>query len=171
MISEKQRFSRYVTLQPEYSLIVRATEWELLPLCREEGLGVLAWSPLAGGWLTGKYKRGKELPPDSRAGRKDRWDDQAEQRAGELTWRVLDALESVAAATGKSIPQIALNWLLQQPGLTAPVIGARTPQQLEDNLGSTGWKLDAEHMQVLDQASAIPKPYPYRFVDRYTRKR
>jgi len=92
MISQQHGWARFDCLQPEYSLLVRSTEWELLPLCQEEGIGVIAWSPLAGGWLTGKYHRGAPPPPDSRVGRADRWDDLPEQRENELTWRTIDVL-------------------------------------------------------------------------------
>ncbi|MBA7485206.1 MAG: aldo/keto reductase [Spirochaeta sp.] len=171
MISRMQGFQSFASLQPEYSMIVRSTEWELLPLCREEGLGLLPWSPLAGGWLTGKYRRHQPPPPDSRVYRKDRWDDQPEQRASELTWRVIDALLELSGRHGKTPAQIALNWLLRQPGVTCPIIGARTMEQLEENLGSTGWELNEEELRKLNQASAIELPYPYSFVQRYTRRR
>jgi aryl-alcohol dehydrogenase-like predicted oxidoreductase len=171
MLSRINGWNSFVSLQPEYSLIVRSTEWELLPFCRQEGVAVLPWSPLAGGWLTGKYRRNQPPPPNSRVGRKDRWDDQAEQRASELTWRVIDTLVALGEEHGKTPAQVALNWLLQQPGVTSPIIGARTIEQLEDNLGSTGWSLSAEDIEKLNTASAIPLPYPYSFIKRYTRKR
>ena len=171
MLSEMHNWARFDCLQPEYSLLVRSTEWELLPLCRSEGIGLIAWSPLAGGWLSGKYRRGQPPPPDSRVGRADRWDDQPEQRETERTWRIIDALDEVSKECGRSISQVALNWLLQQPGVTAPIIGARTMAQLDDNLGSVGWSLNAEQMAKLSAASDIPLPSPYNFISRYTRRR
>lgn len=171
MLAEKHHWARIDCLQPEYSLLIRSTEWELLPVCREEGIGVIAWSPLAGGWLSGKYRRDQLPPPDSRVGRADRWDDLPEQRESEITWQIVDALIEVSGACGKSPSQVALNWLLQQPGVTAPIIGARTLAQLEDNLGSVGWSLNAEQMAKLNAASDIPLPSPYNFIARYTRKR
>ncbi len=171
MLSQAHGWPRFDCLQPEYSLLVRSTEWELLPLCRTEGIGVICWSPLAGGWLSGKYRRGQPLPPDSRAGRADRWDDLPEQRESERTWRIVDALHAVAAARGKTAAQVALNWLLQQPGVTAPIMGARTVEQLEQNLGSTGWALAPDELARLDAASALPLPSPYSFIERYTRRR
>jgi aryl-alcohol dehydrogenase-like predicted oxidoreductase len=170
-MSRTNRWSPLVSLQAEYSLIVRSSEWELLPLCSQEGLGVLAWSPLAGGWLSGKYRKGQPAPPDSRVGRQDRWDDQPEQRESDLTWRVVEALDKVAEHRGKSPAQVALRWLLQKPGVTAPIVGARTLEQLTDNLGCLDWKLSAEELGALDRASEVGLPYPYRFVERYTRKR
>jgi aryl-alcohol dehydrogenase-like predicted oxidoreductase len=171
MLSEMHNWARFDCLQPEYHLLVRSTEWEILPLCRAEGIGVIPWSPLAGGWLTGKYQRGQLPPPDSRVGRADRWDDLPEQRENEQTWRIIDALIEVSKECIKSPSQVALNWLLQQPGVTAPIIGARTLEQLEDNLGSVGWLLSAEQMAKLNAASDIPLPSPYNFIARYTRKR
>ncbi len=171
MLSEMHNWVRFDCLQPEYSLLVRSTEWELLPLCIEEGIGVIAWSPLAGGWLSGKYRRGQPPPPDSRAGRADRWDDLPEQRESERTWQIVDALREISGARGKTPSQVALNWLLQQPGVTASIIGARTTAQLEENLGSVGWALDADELSKLNAASDIPLPSPYNFIARYTRRR
>jgi len=171
MLSEMHGWARFDCLQAEYSLLVRSTEWELLPLCRSEGIGMICWSPLAGGWLTGKYRRGQPLPADSRAGRADRWDDLPEQRAGDRTWAIVDALLEISAARGKTPAQIALNWLLQQRGVTAPIMGARTPAQLEENLGSVGWTLSAGEVATLNAASEIPLPSPYNFIARYTRRR
>jgi len=171
MLSKINRWASLVSLQPEYSLIVRSTEWELIPLCIEEGLGVLAWSPLGGGWLTAKYRRNQPYPKNSRVGRKDRWDDQPEQRESELTWRVVDTLIEIAKSRGKTPAQVAINWILRQPGLTAPIIGARTLEQLKENMGSTGWKLNEDEIKKLNKASKIQLPYPYRFINRYTRRR
>ena len=171
MLSQAHGWSRFDCLQPEYSLLVRSTEWELLPLCRAEGVGVICWSPLAGGWLTGKYREEEPLPPDSRAGRGDRWDDLPEQRESELTWRVVSALREISETIGKAPAQVALNWLLQQPGVTALIFGARTLEQLEENLGSAGWALSSQHLTQLNTVSEIPLPSPYDFLARYTRKR
>jgi len=171
MLSEMHGWARFDCLQPEYSLLVRSTEWELLPLCRDEGIGVICWSPLAGGWLSGKYRRGQLPAADSRVGRADRWDDLPEQRETARTWRIIDALHAVAAARDKTPAQVALNWLLQQPGVTAPIMGVRTLAQLAENLGSAGWALTADDLATLDAASAIPLPSPYSFINRYTRQR
>ncbi len=171
MLSEIHQWESFSALQAEYSLIVRSTEWELLPLCKEEGVGFLAWSPVAGGWLTGKYGRNQPAPSNSRVGRKDRWDDQPEQRESELTWRVVDNLIEIGKNRGKTPAQIALNWILQQPGITAPILGARSLEQLKENLGCIGWQLSEEEMNKLKKASDIPLPYPYRFIERYTRRR
>jgi len=171
MLSAMHGWVRFDCLQAEYSLLVRSAEWELLPLCRSEGIGLIAWSPLAGGWLSGKYRRGEPAPPDSRVGRADRWDDLPEQRESERTWRIIDALRAIGAARGKTPSQVALNWLLQRPGLTAPIMGVRTLAQLEENLGCLGWVLSSDEVAQLDSVSAVPLPSPYSFIERYTRKR
>ncbi len=167
----RQQFGLSIaSLQAEYSLMVRSAEWELLPVCREEGLGFLAWSPLAGGWLSGKYRRGEAPPENSRVGRKDRWDDQPEQRENEGTWKVLEALGQLARSLGKTPAQVALNWLLQR-GDVVPILGARTLEQLEENLGAAGWRLGAEELSLLDAASDPGLPYPYRFLARYAKRK
>ncbi len=171
MLSEMHGWARFDCLQPEYSLLVRSTEWELLPLCKSEGIGVICWSPLAGGWLSGKYKRDQAPPPDSRVGRADRWDDLPEQRESKRTWRIIDTLWEISKSTNKTPAQIAINWVLQQPGVTAPILGARTLEQLNENLDSVGWRLTEEELEILDEASRVPVPSPYNFIERYTRKR
>jgi len=171
LLGRMQGWTPLVSLQAEYSLLVRSTEWELLPVCREEGLGLLAWSPLAGGWLSGKYDKGRVPDPDSRVGRGDRWDDQPEQRESELAWRVIGCLRNIAEKRGKTSSQVALNFLLRRSDLIVPVFGARTLEQLDENLGSVGWELGPEEVEMLEAASSIPLPYPYRFIERYTRRR
>lgn len=169
--SRMNGWASFCSLQAEYSLIVRSTEWELIPLCRDERLGMLAWSPLAGGWLTGKYHGDRPPPADSRVGRKDRWDDQPEQRDSALTRQVVETLLQIARERGRTPAQVALNWLLEQEEAVFPLIGARTREQLEENLGSTGWSLSEEEKARLDRSSATLLPYPYRFIERYTRRR
>ena len=171
MLERMRGWSSLVSLQAEYSLLVRSTEWELLPVCREEGLALMAWSPLAGGWLSGKYTKGQPPDRESRVGRGDRWDDQPAQRASDLAWRTIGCLQEIAGRRGKTCSQVALNFLLRRSDLVIPVFGARTPEQLEENLGSVGWQLLKEEVDLLDAASAVPLPYPYRFIERYTRHR
>jgi aryl-alcohol dehydrogenase-like predicted oxidoreductase len=170
-LTRANRWSAPVSLQAEYSLLVRSTEWELLPACKEEGLALLAWSPLAGGWLSGKYRQGQAPDPGSRVGRGDRWDDLPEQREDERTWRVIERLRAIAAERGKTCSQVAINFLLRRSPGVIPVFGARTLEQLEENLGSAGWELSKEEADALAQASSTPLPYPYRFIERYTRRR
>jgi aryl-alcohol dehydrogenase-like predicted oxidoreductase len=170
MISRRDGLAAFSTLQLEYSLLVRSPKWELLPLCREERVGTLVWSPLAGGWLSGKYRRGAELPPDSRAGHGDRWDDAAEQRGGERTWRIVEELVRFAGDNGRQPAQVALNWLLRKGEVTCLITGARTVGQLQENLDALGWALSDEELDRLDRASAVEEPYPYSFIYRYTRR-
>jgi len=163
-------FHRPATLQFEYSLLVRSPEWELLPVCVEEEIGTLAWSPLAGGWLSGKYRKDALPPEDSRGGRKDRWDDQAEQRGGERTWAILEILEKIAASRGVPCSQVALNWLRRKSSISSVLIGARTMDQLAQNLDCVTWDMSPEEEAELDRVSDIGKPYPYSFIDRYGRE-
>jgi aryl-alcohol dehydrogenase-like predicted oxidoreductase len=154
----------FASLQPEYSLITRDIERELLPLCREEGMAVLPWSPLAGGVLTGKYREGEDFPLGTRGG------DTEEPitftyRLHERAWSIVEAVRKVAEEAGKTPSQVALNWVLHRPGVTAPIIGARNMTQLEDNLGAVGWQLEEEHWRALSWASAFPRGYPYDFID------
>jgi len=164
-VSDALGFERFVCLQPQYSLVERNIEREVLPVCEEEGLGVIPWSPLGGGFLSGKYRRGEEPPRDSRISEamesmEEYWD----RRATERNWAVLDVVGEISEATGKSYAQISLNWLLRQPAVTAPIIGARTAEQLEDNLGASGWELDDEQVNRLSEAGAPEDTYPYRFI-------
>lgn len=170
MLAGASRLSAVACLQLEYSLLVRSPEWELLPQCQEEGVGTLAWSPLAGGWLSGKYHRGQPLPSDSRAGKGDRWDDAAEQRGGERTYDIIDVLRRIAQETAHTPAQVALVWMLQRRRVTSALIGARTPAQLEDNLRAGELHLSAAQLDDLDRVSRLELPYPYSFIERYTRK-
>jgi aryl-alcohol dehydrogenase-like predicted oxidoreductase len=141
-----------------YSLIGREYEWELMPLGLDQKVGALVWSPLGWGRLTGKIRRGKPLPEVSRL---HKTADMGPQVADEHLYKVVDALDAVAAETGKTVPQVALNWLLQRPTVSSVIIGARTEEQLRQNLGSVGWNLTAEQVAKLDKASATQPVYPY----------
>lgn len=159
-VADRHGWSRYVAHQAYYSLIGRDYEEELMPLGLDQGVGALVWSPLGWGRLTGKLRRGQPLPESSRL------HDKAVTEAGppveeERLYRVIDALEAIAAETGRSVPQIALNWLLQRPTVSSVIIGARTEDQLRQNLGAVGWTLDPAHVQQLDAASAAVPAYPY----------
>ena|GEM_PF-19344 len=143
-LSRRHGWEAFVSLQPQYNLLSRAVEYELIPVCLNEGLGVIPWSPLRGGWLSGKYRRGMAAPPEGTrvalASEKG-WAESWERYNNEFTWNVLDALFEAAQAAGRTPAQIAINWVLHRPGVTAPIIGARNEAQLEDNLGAVGWKL------------------------------
>jgi aryl-alcohol dehydrogenase-like predicted oxidoreductase len=163
-ISRANGWEPFTCLQPLYNLLDRSIEWELLPVCHEEGVGVIPWSPLRGGWLSGKYRRGMSAPPaETRISdaEKNKWGERWSNYANERTWAVIDELLAIAKETEKTPAQVALNWVLSRPGITAPIIGVRTMAHLEDNLGATGWTLSAVQMQKLDQASDLPLPYPY----------
>jgi aryl-alcohol dehydrogenase-like predicted oxidoreductase len=164
-VSERDGLEKFVCLQPQYSLVERNIEREILPVCVEEGLGVIPWSPLGGGFLSGKYRRGEEPPEDSRiAGAVESMEEYWDRRATERNWATLDVVGRISEETGKSYAQISLNWLLMQDGVTAPIIGARTLQQLEDNLDASGWELTREQVDELSRASALEDVYPYRFI-------
>jgi len=151
-------YSRFVANQTYYSLIGRDYEWELMPLGLDQGIGAIVWSPLGWGRLTGKIRRGQPLPEGSRLHDTAGYAPPVEE---ERLYRVVDALDAIAAETGKTVPQIALNWLLQRPTVSSVLIGARNETQLRDNLGAVGWTLDASQIARLDAASAVMPPYPY----------
>jgi aryl-alcohol dehydrogenase-like predicted oxidoreductase len=162
-----------VALQPLYNLIDRDAELDLLPVCENEGVGVIPWAPLRGGWLTGKYRRGMDsAPPDTRwEGDKQPWLGHWDTSVDERTWAVTDALLSVADEVGRSPAQVALRWLLQRPAVVAPIVGARTVAQLDDNLGATGWALDEKQLARLTAAGDRPLPYPHAYLANSPRRR
>ena len=165
-VSELGGFERFASLQPQYSLVERNVEREVLPACREEGVGVIPWGPLSGGFLSGKYRRGEEPPEDSRiAGVPDEFEEAWVRRDVARNWRTLEVVGEISEETGKSYAQISLNWLLRQESVTAPIIGARRLEQLEDNLGAAGWELSEEQVARLSKASAIEVVYPYRMIE------
>jgi aryl-alcohol dehydrogenase-like predicted oxidoreductase len=157
-VADRYGYPRYIANQAYYSLIGRDYEWELMPLGLDQGVGAVVWSPLGWGRLTGKLRRGAPLPAQSRL---HTTGDKGPQVADEYLYRVIDVLEEVAAETGKSVPQIALNWLLQRPTVSTVVIGARNEEQLRQNLGAVGWNLTAEQVAKLDAASEVTPVYPY----------
>lgn len=162
----------FTCLQPLYNLLDREIEWELVEVCRNEGLGIIPWSPLRGGWLSGKYRRGMQAPPEGTRIEKAEqmgWSEGWSTYANDHTWAVIDELLAVAGETGKTPAQVALNWLLNKPGVTAPIIGARNMEQLNNNLDASGWTLNADQMGRLDKVSAKPLPYPYDFIQRAAR--
>ncbi|MGQ4878669.1 aldo/keto reductase [Billgrantia sp. LNSP4103-1] len=157
-VAERYGYSRFVANQAYYSLVGRDYEWELMPLGQDQGLGAIVWSPLGWGRLTGKLRRGHALPDHSRlhetAGFAPPVDD-------ERLYRIVDTLDGIAEETGKSIPQVAINWLLGRPTVSSVLIGARNEAQLRENLGASGWRLDEEQARRLDNASRVTPPYPY----------
>jgi aryl-alcohol dehydrogenase-like predicted oxidoreductase len=157
-VSDRLGLSRFVAHQAYYSLIGRDYEGELMPLAVDQGVGTVVWSPLGWARLTGKIRRGQPLPAVSRLN-----DPGAVGHAvaDEYLYGVVDAIDLVAKETGKTVPQIAINWLLQRPTVSTVIIGARTEEQLRQNLGAVGWKLTPRQVAALDAASATPLPYPY----------
>ena len=156
--ADKHGYSRFVANQTYYSLIGRDYEWELMPLGLDQGVGAVVWSPLGWGRLTGKIRRGQPLPEGSRLHDIASFAPPVDE---ERLYRVVDALDAIAAETGKSVPQVALNWLLQRPTVSTVLIGARNEQQLRQNLEAAGWNLSREQVAQLDAASAVTPPYPY----------
>jgi aryl-alcohol dehydrogenase-like predicted oxidoreductase len=156
-IADKYGYPRHVAHQVYYSLLHRDYEWELAPLGRDQGIGAVVWSPLGWGKLTGAIRRGQPARPGTRAhdiaGTGPSYDD-------ERLFRIVDALDAISRETGKTIPQVALNWLLQRPTVASIIIGARNEQQLADNLGAIGWNLTAAQVAALDAASDVSPAYP-----------
>jgi aryl-alcohol dehydrogenase-like predicted oxidoreductase len=159
-VSERYGWSRYVGHQVYYSLVGRDYEWELMPLAADQGVGALVWSPLGWGRLTGKIRRNTGLPKESRLNSKLSTD-AGPQVPEEYLYTVVDAIDEIAKETGKTVPQIALNWLLRRPTVSTLIVGARNEEQLKQNLGSIGWELTKEQVAKLDKASELPKAYPY----------
>ena len=156
--ADRHGWSRFVANQTYYSLIGRDYEWELMPLGLDQGVGAVVWSPLGWGRLTGKIRHGEPLPDGSRLHDTASFAPPVDE---ERLYRVVDALDTIAAETGKSVPQIALNWLLQRPTVSTVLIGARNEQQLRQNLDAVGWNLSRAQVAQLDAASAVTPPYPY----------
>ena len=157
-VADQHGWPRYVANQVYYSLIGRDYEWDLMPLGQDQGLGALVWSPLGWGRLTGKIRRGSPLPSGSRLHDTAEFGPPVDE---ERLYRIVDALEAVAADTGRTVPQVALNWLIQRSTVSSVIIGARNEQQLRQNLGAVGWTLDDHQIAVLDQASTVTAPYPH----------
>jgi aryl-alcohol dehydrogenase-like predicted oxidoreductase len=157
-VAERYGWTRFVAHQVYYSLLNREYEWELMPLGLDPKVGALIWSPLGWGRLTGKLRRGQPLPEQSRL---HKTADYGPQVSDEHLYTVVDALDKAAAETGKTVPQVALNWLLQRPTVSSVIVGARNEEQLRQNLGAAGWNLSAEQVAELDKATALEPIYPY----------
>jgi aryl-alcohol dehydrogenase-like predicted oxidoreductase len=163
-LAEFRGLARPVTLQPQYNLLVREIEWEIVPACASTGLGLLPWSPLGGGWLTGKYSKDARPSGATRLGEDpDRGVEAYDRRStAQRTWDVIEAVESVASLRGVTMAQVALAWLVDRPMVTSVILGARTVEQLQDNLGAADLHLDGQDLARLDAASdPAPADYPY----------
>lgn len=159
-VSDRYGWSRYVAHQVYYSLASREYEWELMPLAIDQRVGALVWSPLAAGLLTGKFRRNKPVPKESRVAQGGS-PVPSSVISDEVLYNVVDVLDEISKETGKTIAQVSLNWLLQRPTVSSLVIGARTEQQLKENLAATGWNLTIEQVKRLDAASETQPIYPY----------
>jgi aryl-alcohol dehydrogenase-like predicted oxidoreductase len=166
--SEKYGYPRHVAHQAYYSLVGRDYEWELMPLAIDQKVGTVVWSPLGWGRLTGKFRRGQPLPATSRLNHQIAVDS-GPPVPDEYVYRVVDVLDEIAAETGKTVPQIALNWLLSRPTISTVIVGARNEAQLKDNLGAIGWSLTTEQIAKLDAASKVTLAYPYWHQDGFDR--
>jgi aryl-alcohol dehydrogenase-like predicted oxidoreductase len=160
-LSKTNNWTKYVTLQAQYSLVVRDLEREHISLCRENGLGILPWSPLAGGFLTGKFERGKAPSTDMRLGAKP---DRFARYDTERNWKIIDAVKAVASETSSTPAAVSLAWLLAKPQVTSVIFGARSIEQLDANLAGAELKLSPNHLDALDKASAFELGYPYEFI-------
>jgi aryl-alcohol dehydrogenase-like predicted oxidoreductase len=160
-ISRVNSFAKFITLQAQYSLVVRDLEREHVPLCRTHNLGILPWSPLAGGFLSGKYRKGEAPPAGTRMAQwKTRWAGYDNER----NWKILAALDGVAKEIGASASQTALAWLLAKPTVSSVIFGARDVAQVDDNIGAASLVLTPAHIKALDDASAFDVGYPYQFI-------
>jgi aryl-alcohol dehydrogenase-like predicted oxidoreductase len=157
-VSERYGWSKYIAHQAYYSLLDRDFEWELMPLGIDQKIGTIVWSPLSGGQLTGKIRRDKPLPENSRF---DKLGSHGPAKAPEFMYNIIDVLDEIAAETGKSIAQVSLNWLLQRPTIDNIIIGARNEEQLKQNLEAVGWNLSVDQVKRLDAISAVQPIYPY----------
>jgi aryl-alcohol dehydrogenase-like predicted oxidoreductase len=173
-LAEARGWQTPVTLQPQYNLLVRELEWEIVPSCLDAGLGLLPWSPLGGGWLTGKYSKDERPTGSTRLGEDpgrgvEAYDPRSSRQR---TWDVVDALREVADGRGVTMAQVALSWLADRPAVTSVILGARTTDQLADNLGAAGLHLDAEEVARLDAASDPgASDYPYGDMGQHQRGR
>ncbi len=164
---------KFICLQALYNLLDRFVEWDIIPVCKNEGLGLLCWSPLGGGWLTGKFRRGMSGPPaDSRVNQAERegWSESWTNYNSEKTWQILDTFLDIAEEIGRSPSQVAINWLLNQSAVACSIIGVRTFAQFEDNTKAIEWNLEEDHIKQLNKASEPDVPrYPYGFINRFKR--
>jgi aryl-alcohol dehydrogenase-like predicted oxidoreductase len=163
-VSDTHGWVRFVAAQYQYSLVVRDLEYEFADLCQSEGVGLVPWGPLGGGFLSGKYQRGGR-PGEGRIsqspeGHEESW----HRRSSDRNWDIIDAVGAIAGARGATYPQIALAWLLHQPNVSSVIIGARTLDQYEDNMGAAEIDLTADELAELDRVSALPDLYPYRMI-------
>ncbi|WP_100408051.1 aldo/keto reductase [Bacillus solitudinis] len=166
--SDFKRYARFISVQPQYSLVNREMDREVMSLCREENVGVIPWGPLGSGFLTGKYKQG-ETPTTGRlakGGGESSWE---KYNSNQKNFDILHTVQDIALEIGKAPSQVALNWLIGKEEVTSPIFGATSLSQFEENMGATGWSLTEEHWNRLDEVSKLPEEYPQRFLDKFSR--
>jgi aryl-alcohol dehydrogenase-like predicted oxidoreductase len=166
-LSDFRGLSRFISIQPQYSLVHREMDREVIPLCLEENVGVIPWAPLGGGFLSGKYRQGSQ-PTEGRLST-DKGESRWGLRMTDKNFAILEEVNRIAREIGKTPAQVSLNWLLYRPGITAPIFGARTLEQFEENMGSIGWKLTEDQWNALDLVSGLPDEYPKRFIEKFRR--
>jgi aryl-alcohol dehydrogenase-like predicted oxidoreductase len=171
-ISDQRGWPRFVAAQYQYSLVVRDIEPEFSDLLPAEGVGLVPWGPLGGGFLSGKYRKG-DRPTNGAGGRigstPDEWEESWVRRATARNWTILDEVSAIAARHGATQSQVALSWLLSRASVSSVVVGAKTREQLADNLGALTLLLSSNEIAALDEVSSIPVPYPYRSISTVTR--
>ncbi|PNR92522.1 aldo/keto reductase [Petrotoga sp. 9PWA.NaAc.5.4] len=161
-VSEVNRYEKIISAQMQYSLVVRDIEMEVMPVCNAEGISLVAWGPLGGGFLSGKYKAG-EKPKEGRiAVAENDWEESWDKRATEKNFKILEKLEGIAKARNKTVAQISLNWIISRNVI--PILGIRTLKQIEDNMGAVGWELTQDELNELNSISEPEERYPYRFI-------
>ncbi len=166
-VSDTRNWIRFTAAQYQYNLVERNIEFEFSDLCLKEGLGIIPWGPLGGGFLTGKYRQGDKPEFGRLAMMPDAAEESWERRSLDRNWQILSVMDDIVSNYNLTHPQIALSWLLKQPGVISVIIGARTLQQLEDNLQTAEISLPTEELERLTEISAPPKSYPYRFIEAY----
>ncbi len=167
-VSEQKGFAKFISIQPQYSLINREMDREVMSLCLEEGMGVLPWGPLGSGFLTRKYE-GLETPSFGRLSQGLQGESSWENKGLVRNFKIVNKVKEIASQIEKTPAQVALNWLLMKEGVTSPIFGARTLEQYRENIGAVGWKLSHEHFTELDKISALPSEYPNHFIEKFQR--
>ncbi|MCL7748731.1 aldo/keto reductase [Halalkalibacter alkaliphilus] len=168
-VSEQKGFAKFISIQPQYSLVNREMDREVMSLCIEEGIGVLPWGPLGSGFLSGKYE-GLETPTLGRLSQGLEGESSWENKGLARNFHIVNKVKEISKQIGKTPAQVSLNWLLMKEGVTSPIFGARTLEQYKENIGATGWRLSEEHFNELDEASALPSEYPTRFIEKFRRE-
>ncbi|KHF38156.1 aldo/keto reductase [Halalkalibacter okhensis] len=168
-ISERKGFAKFISIQPQYSLVNREMDREVMSLCIEEGIGVLPWGPLGSGFLSGKYE-GLETPTFGRLSQGLQGESSWENKGLERNFQIVNTVKEIANQIEKTPAQVSLNWLLMKEGVTSPIFGARTLEQYKENIGAIGWRLSEAHFNELDEVSALPSEYPTRFINKFRRE-